>query len=181
MPQREQAPAPELAQPPGPQPGPPPSGPPATGAGSLRSGGIVGRERSISSSCFASIIAILKSFASRSIRSRSIPCSDAVRTSRSPNPNIRPKTDSVRIASLIFSSEESVVFLLITPSTWMIRRFVMRYSSFRKRRMLHRNERTPNTNRASVRMPRICHSVPEMLNHTLSTVSTIAPRMANSA
>ena len=78
-----------------------------------------GARRSSSSSCLASIIAFLKSFASRSIRSRSIPSSDAVRTSRSPNPNIRPKTDSVRTASLIFSSEESVAFLFTTPSAWI--------------------------------------------------------------
>ena len=44
-----------------------------------------------------------------------MPASAAVRTSRSPNPKIRPKIDWVSTASLIFSSELSVARLLTTP------------------------------------------------------------------
>ena len=83
---------------------------------------------STSNSCFASSIAFLNAIGFRSICILSIPASEAVRTVRSPKSNIRPKTDWVRTASLIFSSELSVEFLLRTPSTWMTRRLVSTYS-----------------------------------------------------
>ena len=88
-------------------------------------------DMSCSYSCLASIIAFLKPIGLTIIRKRSMPASDAVRTSRSPKPNIRPKIDWVRIASLIFSSELSVERLLTTPATSMTRRLVRTYSWLR--------------------------------------------------
>ncbi len=88
-------------------------------------------DMSCSYSCLASIIAFLKPMGLTIIRKRSMPASDAVRTSRSPKPRIRPKIDWVRIASLIFSSELSVERLLTTPATSITRRLVSTYSWLR--------------------------------------------------
>ena len=111
------------------------SGPGSGGAsGAARSGGLTGtgpRDISSSYSCFASSIALLNPIGSWIMRKRSIPLSDAVRMSRSPNPNIRPKSDWLRAASLIFSSELSVECLLITPPTCITRRLVITYSWWR--------------------------------------------------
>src|SRR4051812_41298491 len=100
---------------------------------STRSGGEVtypepAMSRSYSS--FASSISRLNFTGCTSIRKRLIPVSDAVRISRSPNPNIRPKIDCVRTMSLTFSSDESVTRLLRTPSTSTTRRLVRTYSWF---------------------------------------------------
>ena len=86
---------------------------------------------SVSYSCLALRIAFLKPIGSMIMWNLLIAESDAVRISRSPNPNIRPKIDCDSAASLIFSSPESRVVLLSTPWSWMTRRLVSTYSWFR--------------------------------------------------
>ena len=145
----------------------------------------MGRVSSSSSSCLASIIAILKSLASRSMRSCSIPLSDAVRTSRLPKPNMRPKTDSTRMASLIFSSDESDAFLLMTPSAWMSRREVMTYSWLRKLSAPQAKLATPITTRITAAQPRRSHSRPLASGLTsrriVSSTAISSPRTAQRA
>ena len=88
-----------------------PGAPGPAGAAPSRIGGAgaqPARSMSTSNSCLASSIAFLNSIGPRSIFMVSMPLSDAVRTVRSPKSNIRPKTDWLRTASLIFSSELSV-------------------------------------------------------------------------
>ena len=93
----------------------------------------------------------MKPFAPRSIRSRPMPVTAAVRTSRSPYPNTRPNMGSVSLASVIRSSDASVARLLTTPRAWMIRRFVSTTSSLWNARAVHPIASTPYTTSASVR------------------------------
>ena len=103
-----------------------------------------------------------------------MPISDAVRTSRSPKPNIRPKIDSVSTASLIFSRDESLAFLLITPSEWMSRRVVTRYSWLRNSKMPQTPFAIPNTNRTRTIQPMMSKRGPVPPDQTLTIIRTRA-------